>query len=144
VGRSTYAACDWMPCAWCKPDMHGAGNYFSKKSYKPVSYVSIRQHTSAYVSIRQHTSAYVSIRQHTSAYVSIRQQTSADVSIRQHTSADVSRRQHTSAYVSIRQHTSAWPTCMVQATTCPKRVKSLCRFPSCPLHDFGCMILVCV
>jgi len=26
-----------------------------------LSYVSIRQHTSAYVSIRQHTSAYVSI-----------------------------------------------------------------------------------
>jgi hypothetical protein len=54
-----------------------------------LTYVSIRQHTSAYVSIRQrracvscglretsvcqHTSAYVSIRQHTSAYVSIRQ-----------------------------------------------------------------------
>jgi hypothetical protein len=38
-----------------------------------LTYVSIRQHTSAYVSIRQHTSAYVSICQHTSAYVSIRQ-----------------------------------------------------------------------
>jgi hypothetical protein len=35
-------------------------------TYADISYVSIRQHTSAYVSIRQHTSAYSSIRQHTS------------------------------------------------------------------------------
>jgi hypothetical protein len=42
-----------------------------------MSYVSVRQHTSAYVSIRQHTSEHVSIRQHTSAHVSIRQHTSA-------------------------------------------------------------------
>jgi hypothetical protein len=35
---------------------------------KSMSFICIRQHTSAYVSIRQHTSAYGSIRQHTSAY----------------------------------------------------------------------------
>jgi hypothetical protein len=79
-----------------------------------LTYVRIRQHTSAYVSIRQHTSAYVSIRQHTSAYVSILEG-SAPLHltyIRQHTSAYVSIRLGSAplhlAYVSIRQHTSAY------------------------------------
>jgi hypothetical protein len=54
-----------------------------------VTYVSIRQHTSAYVSayllgsqsFPRMTVTYVSIRQHTSAYVSIRQRIPAGIPV---------------------------------------------------------------
>jgi hypothetical protein len=65
--------------------------------WQGVSYVSIRQHTSAY--IRQHTSAYVRGKKR----VGLRVTPLGKVC---HTSAYVSIRQHT--YVSIRQPTSAY------------------------------------
>ncbi len=68
------------------------------------AYVSIRRHTSAYA--MGHllvTLSYVSIRQHTSAYVGIRQHTLWTTSSSPfHMSVHFSIRQHTSAYVSIR------------------------------------------